>query len=193
MKNAAQHLESETLVRDQNVIDLMDVKHRNLLKQEQIREYEDRFEYCYIKEYEEKYQDFEAHSIQLGPVFPVLLDLGDRMVFASIEFYKDGFSLDEIMDWLNEYQIFFGKSQARTQIINVHEIVQGLCFKGNPLILYQKGTRSLEINPKDYQEVIDDFVGSLQEIDTGKSKNVQDGFTIIYNGARVNKVPRIEL
>ena len=39
-----------------------------------LREYEDRFEYCFISEYEEKFKRFEVHSVQLGDVYPVVLE-----------------------------------------------------------------------------------------------------------------------
>jgi len=78
-----------------------------------IREFKDRYEYCLISEYEEKFNRFEAHSIQLGDVYPVVLEIEGKMVIASVEFYKNQYDIKQIITWLDLANIYFGKAGTR--------------------------------------------------------------------------------
>lgn len=171
--------------------DLMAKKRENFKKN--IREYEDRYEYCLISEYEEKYNQCEAHSIQLGDVYPVVLETEGRMVIASVEFYKKQFDINQIITWLDLVNIYFGKLGQGKHVINhFGKLRDGLLFKGNLIISFYKGNSSKEINPNNFKEITSAFISNPQVIDTSKSKPVKDGLTIKVNGERIREIPRIE-
>lgn len=180
---------------DNQIIKITDLRKKRLAKSSsRIREYEDRFEYCLVNKYEEKYETFEAHSVQLGSVFPQLLDLGSRVVLVSIDFYKDQFTFDDIVNWLDQYKIYCGAREQKVYSLNnAHEIIQGLRFKGIPLVLYSLGNLYIKLEPTDYREVTTDFVYSDCKVDTRMAKDLNAQLKIMFNGKVFDQVPRIDI
>jgi hypothetical protein len=166
-------------------------KLRNITKN--IREYSDRYEYCLISEYEEKFDQFQAHSIQLGDIFVVLLETEEKVVLVSLEFYKDRFERDDIVAWFNFLKIYMGRQDHEKHVINnVSRVCEVIKFKGNLIVSYYKGYLTQEIDPDDYDEITETFLLNQQDIDTRKSKPINEGLTIKINDRIVDKIPRIE-
>lgn len=177
-----------------NVINIGDIRgNRREILTKSIREYDDRYEYCIISEYEEKYQKFEAHSIQLNDVFSVILEVNNKMVLVSIEFYKNKFTIDQMITWLEFYKIYVGQMGEKPYTISdCSKVIAGLKFKGNILVLYQKGHNIIQLPESDYLEITDFFISNLQEINTGKTKGLQKGLIIRVNDEIVSEIPRFD-
>lgn len=160
----------------------------------QIREYEDRYEYQFIPEYENEFHDFQADSIQLGDVFPQLFDLGDRVILVSIDFFKNRFCLDAAIKWLEKNNVALGsKSTAEVIIDDAHEMIAGMKFNGYPLVAYSRGNKRIRITTTELVEITEKFICERFKVDTTESKDVQFGLTIVYNDEISDGIPRIDL
>ena len=186
-------------IRDRNgkgskIVKISAYRNQSLAILKQIREYEDRYEYQFIPEYENKYHNFQADSIQLGNVFPQLFDLGDRVVLVSMDFYKSKFCLDDAVKWLEKNNVALG-SKSTTEVIidDAHEMITGLKFNGYPIVAYSRGNKRIRVATTDLVEITERFICERIKIDTGESKDVQFGLTIIYNDECIDGIPRIDL
>lgn len=159
---------------------------------EKLREFPDYYEFCFIESYEEKYENFKAHGIPLEPINLQIFELKDRIVLVSIEFSKEQFDLKDVYNWLDNYNVVLGqKGKDIHSISNSYEIIEGIRFKGNPLILYEKGSGKTSYNSEDFTEITDMYLVEEQRIDTANSKKVTNGLSIFLNGEKLDEIPRI--
>ena len=63
-----------------------------------IRESNDRYEYCYIVDYEEKYVDFDVHAIPLRDIQFILVEVDEKVELAAIEFLKKNFTINQVIE-----------------------------------------------------------------------------------------------
>lgn len=82
-------------------------RHYLLKKNKDLREIDDKFEYCLVEDYDSKFDNYEANAIMMGSVFANLITLGSRIFLVSIMFPKNKFTAEEIITWLNQCAIFF--------------------------------------------------------------------------------------
>ena len=162
-----------------------------------IREFPDRFEYQYIEEYEEKYDNFQADSIPIGGVWPQLFTFADRTpLLVSVDFFKTDYTLDEAVAWLEKNNIALGRKDSGEVVIkDAHEVVEGLKFLGLPIVVYVRGSKRITVDTRDYAELTEKYICKEFRVDTGEAKKVQTGLTTIYNGEDISGggIPRIEL
>lgn len=158
-----------------------------------IREFEDRYEYCFIMDYEEKYLNFEVHAIPLLDIQVVLVEIGEKIELVSIEFSKENFNIEQIISWIQYESIYLGNKEKTNHIIEkCGRILKGIKFKGNVIVVYGKGNKSVVLDIGDYDEITEKYNVEFYKIDTTKSKKLQKGLSIILNGELVNEIPRID-
>jgi hypothetical protein len=72
------------------IIDISDLRLKKSKRTaEQLREFDDYYEYCFIKDYEMKYENFRSQSIQLADVFVTLLELKTKTILVFLLFPKN--------------------------------------------------------------------------------------------------------
>lgn len=158
-----------------------------------IREFEDRYEYCLIMDYEDKCLDFEIHAVPLSDVQVVLLEIDEKVELASVEFSKSNFNIEQIVTWIQSEEIYFGDRKKAKHIIDRYSGIQaGIKFKGNVIALYEKGNKTVTLDTDNFHEITETFNVEFYKIDTTKSKKLQNGLSIILNGDLVNQIPRID-
>lgn len=169
-----------------------------LMKNGELREFEERYEFCLIKEYEEKYTDFTLDSIQVGDIFVQILQYKNSSLIVSYEFLKNQYDLHGIVNWLDQYKVgYLPKSEKSTSYIQGAEsILEAIKFRGNILVLYKKGTNRLAIHTDLLPEITEYYAQGLKKIDTSKSKsitNLDSNLKVILNGQELDYVPRIDV
>ncbi len=169
------------------------------LVEEHCREYDDYYEYCLVDNYEEKYDKFHVHSVQIADVFAAILEEHDHLRLVAVQFFKSHFTLSTIGNWLSEKDVYFSDSsivELITEIPNATAIVAGLLFKGCPLVVYAKGHQILTFSVTDFIEVNDVFQSYDYIVNSADAKDVTFEppceAIIFFNGERVNSVPFIE-
>jgi hypothetical protein len=119
-----------------------------------IREFNELYEYCLVKGYEHYFHGYLWHVIEIGNVLAYVVEKKGQFVLVSIQFPKINFSLEKIADWLNNYSVVLHpRDGVPGRITEAQAIVKGLLFKGNPILLYKKGTQTLDYNASKLVEV----------------------------------------
>lgn len=178
------------------VIDIDELRLKKLIERESyLREFSDRYEYCIIRNYEERYDEFQCDSIQMEDVFVQLLTIKDKRILVSIDFSKDRFELKEIINWLymNNVKLL---QDDESSIANASSVIKGLKFKSTPVILYKRGDKNIFIIKDQLPEVTEEFIFNEQQINTFNSReidNLQSGINIVLNGEEINYIPEIKL
>lgn len=186
---------SDNTNQDSNIIDIYDMRRKNTLKNNSIREFDNRYEYCLIENYENMIDEFKIDSIEIGDVFIQLLTDRYNMRIVSIEFLKKDFTVNQIVNWLYLYSIKLLNTNEE-KIENAYEIIRGLRFKGRPIIIYRNGKDTLYINTVSFPEITNKFKSNIQRVDTSKSKKIysqEKSNQIVFNGRRVSYIPEIRL
>lgn len=140
------------------LVDLDQYRKKVYLKKKKtaIREYNELYEYCLIKGYEHYFHGYLWHVIEIGDVLAYVMENKGQFVLVSIQFPKKAFTLDRIVEWQNNYNVVLHpRDRAHGRISEAQAIVNGLLFKGNPILLYKKGTQTLMYNVSNLVEVTD--------------------------------------
>lgn len=182
------------------LINLRDYRRHAALtkKHKSIRKIEDEYEYCLIDNYDLYLEYNDAQSVQLEKVFANFVRVGGRLIFVSILFPIDKFQLDEVISWLDNYDIHWQEKDYDDGILtNASEIIQGLKFMGNTIILYQKGHSLLNYDSSQYKEITEFYVQLKKVTDTNTIKEIdpnndESGLKIFIDGEEFNEVPRID-
>lgn len=161
---------------------------------ENIREFKDYYEYCFIPEYEEKYTDFETNSIQIKDVHAVVLETKDKFLLVGIIFLKDFFDIYEVINWLKIYNIRHVDNDSC--VSNASEIIEGIHFKGKALILYKKGNKKVEFNNNDLPEITEVYNYYNTTVNTSQSKAARkeplDRLVVYLNDEELDEIPRLD-
>ncbi len=125
-------------------------------KRSAIREFNELYEYCLVKGYEHYFHGYLWHVIEIGNVLAYVVEKKGQFVLVSIQFLKKAFTLDKIVEWLNNYSlVLHPRDGVPGRVTEAQAIVNGILFKGNPILLYKKGTRTLKYNACKLVEVTD--------------------------------------
>jgi hypothetical protein len=138
------------------LVDLDEYRKKSLLKKKRnmIREYNELYEYCLVKGYEHYFPGYLWHVIEIGDVLAYVVEKKGQFILVSIQFPKKLFTTEKIIEWLNNYNmVLHSRDEIPGSIKEAQAIVNGILFKGNPLLLYQKGTQTLEYNADKMVEV----------------------------------------
>lgn len=178
------------------IIDLNDQRRKNALTQNQIRKIDNNYEYCIIENYEDVLDFGDAQAIQVGQVFANLLEVKDRLIFVSILFPTSKFDINGVIEWLNNYAIYWnGTGKSERLISGAEEIISGVKFKGCPILLYRRGKKRLDYDADAFIEVTEQYVHFEETKSMLNAKPVtsdEPGLKIYINGERVSEIPRIE-
>ncbi len=186
---------SDNTDQDSNIIDIYDMRRKNTLKNNSIREFDNRYEYCLIENYKNMNDEFKIDRIEIGDVFLQILTDRYNIRIVSIEFLKKDFTVSKMVNWLYLYSIKLLNTNEE-KIENAYEIIRGLRFKGRPIILYRNGKDRLYINTVSFPEITNKFESNTQIVDTSKSKKIysQEKLNqIVFNGRRISYIPEIRI
>lgn len=182
-----------------DIVNISDYRRRVVLTQKDkiLRRIEDMYEYCLIKDYDVHLDFTEAQAVQVGQVFANFVLVGDRPIFVSIQFPIHKFNLDEVINWLDHFGIHWQEKGKDVGTLKAAEIIEGLKFFGNTILLYQKGHTQIEYDPDQYKEITDVYVQFKMVTDTNTVKpidldNNEPCQKVFINGEQVDEVPRIE-
>lgn len=168
---------------------------KNIAKSHSLREFGDRYEYCFVKNYENIYHGYEFDSIEIGAVFVQLVTLKEKCKIVSIDFGKDLFDIEDSLMYLDFYGIKL-LNEDENVITDVGHIVEAIKFKGNPIVFYEKGRDIVTIKRDELTEVTDKFIAKEQRININSSKDrdsIAPKLRIFLNDNEINYIPEIEI
>jgi hypothetical protein len=177
------------------IIDFSSVKNKQSIKKGILRKLPDCYEYCFLPDYEVKYDSFQSQSIQMLEFFFTLLELKNNTLFVSVQFplYYD---TDRIQEFLEYYTFSYDEKDEKGYYVkNTLEIVEGKLYKGKPLVIGRRGGKKLYYDASDFIEVTAQYSNYHQIVNTGQAEIVdmdEKKPVIILNGRRMDTVPRID-
>ncbi|TRY24798.1 hypothetical protein FOI68_14750 [Brevibacillus sp. LEMMJ03] len=177
------------------IIDFSSEKNKHAIKKGVLRRLPDCYEYCFLPDYEMKYDSFQSQSIQMLEFFFTLLELKNKTLFVSVQFplYYD---TDRIREFLEYYTFSYDEKDEKGYYVkNALEIVEGKLFKGKPLVIGRRGRKKLYYDVSAFLEVTAHYNQYHQIVHTGQAEIVDmvaKKPVIFLNGRRMNAVPRID-
>ncbi|WP_161821798.1 hypothetical protein [Sporotomaculum syntrophicum] len=182
------------MVPEDNILTISDFINNKLNNiKKNINEYPDCYEYCFNTSYHEKYDEFQLHSIQLGDVFPILLEIDNRIILVAIKFYKNSFNLEQVLTWLDDCKVYIGRPGRDNYKINKCSTVSKVRkFKGHLVATYYKGNQAVELPAGNIKEITKNYRYSYQKMNIWKAKDRQSGVTVLLNGHYLQGIPKIE-
>ncbi len=182
------------MVSEDNILAISDFINKKLYNiKKNINEYPDRFEYCFNTGYQEKYDEFQLHSIQLGDVFPILLETDNRIVLVAIEFYKNSFNSEQVLTWLVNCKVYIGRAGRENYKINKCSKVSKIRkFKGHVVATYYRGNQTVVMPVDNIKEITNNYKYSYRKMNIWKAKDRQSGVTVLLNGHYLKGIPKIE-
>lgn len=161
-------MKNETKVKIISFKDYKDAKHMG-----ELREYPDSYEYCLIPNYEDKFAEAHTECIQMDECFANIINNGDHYVLISIIFSHE-WNVKEIKDWIENYEI--NLYQPTTTPIDLHKInsiIDAKKFKDYPLVLSERGTKTVSLNPNALTEVTKEYETYKKITNTGLAQSVE--------------------
>ena len=180
-----------------NLINLDAYRQKAYLKRKSksFREFDDYYEYCFLRNNEYDFPDYLSNSVQLNNINAVVMEKRAKMILYAVQFPKERFTLSQIVEWMQEYYIYLEtKKELNTSIGDAEEIIQGVLYKGNPLILYKKGKKTLPYNPHNFIEITEEYTNLQTEVSPRRSKelNLDNQLKVVVNGKEVEGIPRLD-
>ncbi|MBP3041889.1 hypothetical protein J9303_20955 [Bacillaceae bacterium Marseille-Q3522] len=160
----------------------------------QLREFDDHYEYCFIKDYEMKYDDFNSQAVQIGDIFVNLLELKTKTIMVSL-FFPKTYDVHEIAEWLNGNQVSFNeKDKVGYYIPHASKILESLNFKGLPIVVATKGNEKIYYKTTVLTEVTKKYKYFSEIVNPAFAKEIDtsDKDTIYLNGKNITEIPHIE-
>ncbi|MCL6454011.1 MAG: hypothetical protein K6T78_10420 [Alicyclobacillus sp.] len=162
---------------------------------EHCREFEDYYEYCFIDDYTDKFGTFQVHSIQVGDAFIGILQEKGQYVLVSAQFLKKRFTLSAVAAWIDRMGVFFQDAECtRVRIAGASHRVDAVAFQGRPLVVYERGQQTIDVDLTFCPEVCDTYRSYDCIVSDARAKAVQADLCrvpIFLNGERVDSVPEI--
>ncbi len=124
-------------------------------KKNNLRELADCYEFCLVKGYEAYFKGCLWHVIEVEDVLASVMEKQGQFILVSIQFPKKNFNFDRMLEWLNNYNVVLQPKDLAGEITEAMDILKGLLFKGNPVLLYRKGVQTLKYNASKLMEVTD--------------------------------------
>lgn len=188
-----------------NIIDLSFERANILFRRykDKIRIVGDEYEYCVIDRFEHKFDDFVVNYVPIGSVNAILLQQDKALILAGINFAKERFLIEDITNWLDVYKVVYhSKENDRGVCENCSEIIEGVLFYGNTLLLCKKGNDKLYYNKDEFEEITDSLVCRDSKVNYNKAIPLELDKTenestdvlhrsIMINGQPVKSMPRI--
>ncbi|MBU9713582.1 hypothetical protein [Evansella tamaricis] len=140
--------------------------------EEHLREFDDYYEYCFMKGYEMNYEDFKCQAIQFQDIFVNLMELKDRTIMISLMF-PTTYDLHEVAEWLDSYTVSFNEKDNGGYFVNDAEFIsESLLFKGNPIVIAARGKKKLYYEITELTEITDYYHYYSEIVNTANSKEV---------------------
>jgi len=137
------------------------------------REFPNRYEYCLVKEYEAQFEDNEFFSISLEDIFAQMIILEGRVLLVAIEFSKDRFTLKKVISWLDQYNVMILNNSGSNSIEKAEKIIDALKFKGIPIVLYEKGKKTIMFDRNQLPEIMESYTPAEQIVDFSQGSIIE--------------------
>ncbi|MDE5413241.1 hypothetical protein [Alkalihalobacterium chitinilyticum] len=138
-----------------------------------LREFDDDYEYCFIKDYELLFDDFKSQSIQVADCFVTLLEVKDKTFLTSLLFSKSYDVLD-IVQWLDSHTISYNnRDQTGYFVKNAGKIIEAVKFKGVPIVLATRGKDKLYYDADPLVEVTERYEHFSQIVNTANANSIE--------------------
>ena len=97
-----------------DVKDFENIRLERLMKRqkERLRQMDQLYDYALIKDWDLHFEFSHSETIMIGGVFAHLIRVEDRLVLVSIQFLKDRFSVEEMLEWLDRHSIYWQIGRA---------------------------------------------------------------------------------
>ena len=155
-----------------NIINLHDYKDVKIYESivKNIRIYDDIQEYCFVLDYEMIYEKPVIDAVDIGDVFAVFLKHPATLEIVAVQFPFEWDPMDIVL-WMRDNVLSYNKKDDRGYYVeNSSYVIEGLKFKGNPLVLASRGSEKLYYEATDYTEVTDVY-NHFHQILTRKTRN----------------------
>ena len=156
------------------IIDISNLrmKKANDKVEQYLREFDDHYEYCIIKDYEMMFDEFKSQSIQIDDYFVTLLELKHKTLLASLLFPKT-YDIHEIVEWLDTHSVSFNeKDKGGYFISKATTITSAVKFKGDPIVVASRGRQKAYYSIIDLPEITELYDNYSQIVNTGNATPV---------------------
>lgn len=138
-----------------------------------LREFDDDYEYCFIKDYELLFDEFKSQSIQVADCFVTLLEVKEKTFLTSLLFPKS-YDVYDIARWLNSHTVSYNnRDQTGFYVKNAGKIIEAVKFKGAPIVLATRGKEKLYYNADPLVEVTKRYEQFSQIVNTADANSIQ--------------------
>ncbi|MEQ8200555.1 MAG: hypothetical protein ABRQ24_03915 [Syntrophomonadaceae bacterium] len=124
---------------------LRDLRLQRIMDREKdrLRQLDQYYEYSLVKDWDVQFDFTHCELVQIGDIFGNLVQLDDRMVLALTQFSRHKFMVDSMLDWLENYSLYWQEEINPKGFINgaaaivegVHQQLLLWCNEGLPLKL----------------------------------------------------------
>lgn len=141
---------------------------------------------CLVGKEKNKHKAAPLTAIKVGDIYALVYKNKDKSYkIEALHFFKDTFTLPEVIDWFEHFNIVILPDNQEIYLIeNCLDIKEVAIIENTLLILYQKGDKSLEIQKKDLLKYMD----SPKE-EYKKPMNI----TLVLNDEVIDYIPRIKI
>lgn len=141
---------------NRNVINFEQYKNLQMLRH--IKEYPDRYEYSVQSQFAEQRTAKRVFSIQMDQCFANVIKRGNKYEMISIVFFKEKWTVDEIIQWIQRYKIeIFSLCYSPLILSRVNKIIDAKKFNGVPIILTEIGVKTFIFDTKHLIEVTESY------------------------------------
>lgn len=155
------------------IVNIQRYKYEKLIGE--LWEYPDSYEYNIVPDYEEKFHFTRTECIQMGDCFANIVKSGSLYELISIIFFKDSWTIREILAFLSQHKIeLFPSTSNSIEILNVSEIIDAKKFKNQPIVLSKIGVNNLQIDKGELDEVTELYSQYDKINNTGLATKVTD-------------------
>ena len=161
-------------------------KYRRRTQNYSITEKESYYNCIIGKEKSTRHRAAPLTGIKVGDVYAMVYKNKDSQYkIEALHFYKDTYTLPQVVDWLDLYNVTAMADNQNTYLIEKCQTLKDISRIDNTfLIIYQKGDKSLEIENEDLLNYIDPIKEEIR-----KPMDI----TLILNDEVIDYIPRIKV
>lgn len=139
---------------------------------DQLRKYPDCFEYCVLPNYEDYMETEQTECIQLGDCFAVLMRHAGHYILVALLFDVE-WETRQVLEWLDRWEVRCMRPTTETLLIShANDVVEQIKFKEHPLLLIEKGSKTLLVNPEELVDVADVYDQYKKINNTGLAEDI---------------------
>lgn len=136
-----------------------------------LTEFQDRYEYHVHSSIVQQYFPNRMIAVQMDRCFVTVVKRGKLFDIRSILFFKEYWTVHEIVHWLRQHKIeLFQPSNSTFLISGVNQVIDAKKINGYPIVLSEIGRKTILMDVKDLVEVTENY-HRYDEIHTTEREN----------------------